>query len=144
MPSLQSRMCAYFFRSEAPSLHITFVFHPPPRGRQSLKSWLEPPGPTSPVIPFYFLVHPEWKKSRSTPQPFTLFRSRWAYCTACVVSTFVICFHEPVFPATGYGGIKKATAWRVGRVLFAVIRCSARRGGKRGQILKRNGNHRWE
>lgn len=57
------------------------------------------------------LVHPEWRKSRSTPQPFTLFRSR-CQDAHCVVSTFIICFHGPVYPATGYGGIKKATVWR--------------------------------
>lgn len=86
------------------------------------------------------LVHPEWRKSRSTPRPITVFTTRChdAHCTACVVLALAICFHEPV--SNGYGGIRKATVWRVGRVLFAVSRCSARRR----QILKRNGYHRWE
>jgi len=92
------------------------------------------PGQASYIAPDALLLlvhlHPVWRKSRSTTRPITLFTSRChdAYCATCVVSTFAICFHEPVFPATGYGGIKKATVWRVGRVLYAVSRCSARRG----------------
>lgn len=57
------------------------------------------------------LVHLVWRKSRSTPRPTTVFTSRChdAYWTVCEVSE--------VFPTTGYGGIKKATVWMVGRVL---------------------------
>jgi hypothetical protein len=146
MPSLQSRMCAYFFQSEAPSLHITFAFQPPPRGRQSLKNWLEPPGPTSPVMPFYFwcIRSGENHVAHHSHSPYSVLDAMTHIALLAWSRRSQSVSMSPFSPATGYGGIKKATVWRVGRVLFAAIRCSPRRAEKRRQILKWNGNHRWE
>jgi hypothetical protein len=78
------------------------------------------------------LVHPEWRKSRSTPQPFTLFSSRCydAYCTACVVSTFAICFHEPVFPSNGVRGNKESYGLEGGASAFRRYPLQSSEGGK--------------
>lgn len=70
-------MCLGFFRSEATSSHITFVFHPP--GQVGFKELARTSGPNIGRDAFLFLVHPEWRKSHSPPRPITLFASRCHY-----------------------------------------------------------------
>lgn len=133
----------YFFRSEALSLCITLVFHPPPRGRQGLKNWLEPPGPTSPVMPFYFwcIRSGESHVAHHSHSPYSdldavthIALPAWSRRSQSVSMS-------PFSQQRGTGEQKKLQFGRWGGGCFSPLSLQCSEGR---QILRRNGNHRWE